>query len=121
MPTNMNIFLQKRYSFFSLRKTKDSFIKEYKRALDEIGPRINQDREYNQSLGESTAEAVKATQGSIITTEKVTSKYKMLLQMNYCNNKMDNARGLSKRVFIISRVLLKKYYPPLLFFFFFYQ
>ncbi|KAG2206414.1 hypothetical protein INT46_006964 [Mucor plumbeus] len=41
LPSNIDIFIQKVYSYFSLRKTKDSFIKEYKRRMDENEPRVS--------------------------------------------------------------------------------
>ncbi|CEP19541.1 hypothetical protein [Parasitella parasitica] len=41
LPSKINMFIQRVYSYFSLRKTRDQFIKEYKRTMDENEPRVN--------------------------------------------------------------------------------
>lgn len=41
LPSKINMFIQRVYSYFSLRKTRDQFIKDFKRTIDEIQPRVN--------------------------------------------------------------------------------
>ncbi|KAG1161702.1 hypothetical protein G6F36_013920 [Rhizopus arrhizus] len=64
LPSDINIFIQKVYNYFSFRKTKGSFIQEYKRTMVENEPRVNK-----RKIAKERQEAYEKTQrlGSALT------------------------------------------------------